>query len=129
MSPRNLPGCTLLFFLMVAVATAQHTGTQTGQPAKIYAGMGEVNHPVSTKNAEAQKFFNQGLALLYGFNHFEAANSFRRAAALDPDLGMAWWGVALVYGPNYNAPADEDQNKVALDAVKKAQVLAPKASA
>ena len=128
---RNLLSCSLACALACCVAQAQQTGSHSQPPpaAKLYWGMGDVDHPVSTKNAEAQKFFNQGLALLYGFNHFEAANSFRRAAELDPDLAMAWWGVALVYGPNYNAPADEDQNKVALDAVAKAQALAPKASA
>src|SRR5262249_44792441 len=51
-------------------------------------GFGQINHPVSTENAEAQKFFNQGLALIYRFNHNEA----RRAAKLDPNLAMAYWG-------------------------------------
>lgn len=61
-------------------------------------GMGDVYHPVSTKNPEAQKFFNQGLAFIYGFNHEEAVRSFKRAAELDPKLMMAYWGTALALG-------------------------------
>src|SRR6478672_396869 len=58
-------------------------------------GLGNINHPVSTKNTEAQKFFNQGLAYMYAFNHAEAIKSFKRAAELDANLAMAYWGAAL----------------------------------
>ncbi|MGH9651694.1 MAG: hypothetical protein ACRD3I_14670, partial [Terriglobales bacterium] len=91
-------------------------------------GMGEIHHPTSARNAEAQKFFDQGLALAYGFNHAEAERSFQRAAELDPEFAMAHWGVALVNGPNYNAPADPERTKVAYAAIQKALALAPQAS-
>ena len=91
-------------------------------------GLGDVVHPVSTKNAEAQKFFNQGLAYMYAFNHAEAIKSFRRAAELDGELAMAYWGIALGLGSNYNVSADPAQLKEAYETLQKAIQLAPKAS-
>lgn len=89
------------------------------------SGLGERHHPVSTPNAEAQRFFNQGLALIYAFNHEEAARSFRRAAELDPRLAMAYWGIALAVGPNYNEPTvDTMRVKEAYEAIQKAHGLA-----
>jgi tetratricopeptide (TPR) repeat protein len=88
-------------------------------------GLGTHHHPVATANREAQRFFDQGLILLYAFNHDEAARSFRRAAELDPQLAMAWWGVALALGPNYNLPAvAPEQAKAAHEALQKALRLA-----
>jgi tetratricopeptide (TPR) repeat protein len=91
-------------------------------------GLGNYHHPVATRNPEAQRFFDQGLTLLYAFNHDEAARSFRRAAELDPNLAMAWWGVALALGPNYNLPqVDAEQTKSAYAALQKALKLADSA--
>jgi hypothetical protein len=59
------------------------------KPVYLMEGVGNLHHPVSTENAEAQRFFDQGLRLVYAFNHEEAARSFRRAAELDPKLAMA----------------------------------------
>src|SRR5262245_58494380 len=87
-------------------------------------GLGKHHHPVATKSQEAQRFFDQGLTLLYAFNHDEAIRSFRRAAELDPKLAMAQWGIALCHGSNYNLRADEGQLKAAYEALKKAQELA-----
>ena len=56
------------------------------KPVELYAGMGSHRHPIHTASAEAQKFFDQGVVLLFGFNHEEAYRSFEKAAALDPDL-------------------------------------------
>jgi tetratricopeptide (TPR) repeat protein len=91
-------------------------------------GLGNLHHPVSTTNAEAQQFFDQGLCLVFGFNHEEAARSFHRAAELDPQLAMAWWGVALAAGPNYNMPVDPEHEKIAAEAVAKAKALSASAS-
>jgi len=83
---------------------------------------------VTTGNARAQLFVNQGVNLAYGFNHAEAGRAFAEAARLDPDCAMAYWGQALVLGPNINAPmAPEDEPK-ALDLVRKAVALKSKAS-
>lgn len=93
------------------------------KPAYLMQGLSSLHHPVSTKNTEAQQFFDQGLRLVYAFNHEEAARSFRRAAELDPNLAMAWWGVALAVGPNYNLPVDPEHEKIAVEAVDKAKSL------
>ena len=91
-------------------------------------GFGDHHHPVATANPEAQKFFDQGLVLSYGFNHDEAERSFRRAAELDPKMAMAWWGVAYVIGPNYNMPVDPEHEQHAYEAIQKAISLSTNAS-
>lgn len=93
------------------------------KPVTLMAGLSNLHHPVSTLNDDAQQFFDQGLRLVYAFNHEEAARSFRHAAELDPHLAMAWWGVALAVGPNYNLPVDPDHERIALDAIDKAKAL------
>src|SRR5229473_5156197 len=70
------------------------------KPVTIMPGLGSLHHPVSTTKPEAQRFFDQGLSLVFAFNHEEAIRSFKRAAELDPQMAMAWWGVALALGPN-----------------------------
>ena len=84
--------------VVLAVCAASAQQQESSKPVFLMDGLGGLHHPVSTKNAEAQKFFDQGLRLVYAFNHEEAARSFRRAAELDPQLAMAWWGVALAVG-------------------------------
>ena len=91
-------------------------------------GLGKIDHPVATKNAEAQKYFNQGLAYMYAFNHAEAINSFKHASELDPDMAMAFWGTSLALGSNYNVTADEAALADAYANLQKAVALAPKAS-
>jgi tetratricopeptide (TPR) repeat protein len=98
----------ILFVLSPIAVLAQHGHTNEAPPVLI-PGLGEINHPVSTTNPEAQKFFNQGLACLFGFNHEEAVRSFKYAATLDPQLAMAHWGIALALGSNYNMPAEGPQ--------------------
>ena len=90
-------------FLWGGVSIAASAKKERRVPV-LMPGLGEVHHPVSTKNRQAQQFFDQGLKLVFGFNHDEARRSFQRAAELDPKLAMAWWGVALTLGPNYNLP-------------------------
>ena len=85
--------------------------------------------PVSTKVARAQLFMNQGLNLVYGFNHAEAARAFAEAARLDPGLAMAYWGQALVLGPNINAPMNADDEPKAATLIQKALSLKGTATA
>ena len=103
-------------------AIAQHHHTEPPKTAASpHPGLGVHHHPITTSSAEAQKFFDQGLVLLYGFNHDEAARSFRRVAELDPKAAMAFWGLALAIGPNYNDVAvDEARAAATFDAVRKA---------
>jgi tetratricopeptide (TPR) repeat protein len=99
-----------------------------GATMPLYPGLGPVHHPVTTASPLAQKYFDQGLAFTYGFNHDEAERSFEQAAQLDPKMAMAYWGVALVLGPNYNLPGDPARGKKAYEAVAKARALKPGAS-
>jgi tetratricopeptide (TPR) repeat protein len=107
-------------------------GSKLQSPAaapKLVAGLGPVHHPVTTINPQAQKYFDQGLAYLYGFNHAEAVRSFTYAAELDPKLAMAHWGRAVALGPNINAPEiDEAAAKAAYEAAQRAFALAANAT-
>ena len=98
-----------------------------GRLAPLLEGMGDLQHAVTTKNEMAQRFFNQGLTLSYAFNHKEAERAFREAARLDPDGAMAYWGMALVLGPNINAAMDNAEIPNAYSAIQKALALAPQA--
>jgi Flp pilus assembly protein TadD len=93
------------------------------KPAAIMTGLGSLHHPTSTKNPEAQRFFDQGLSLVYAFNHDEAVRSFKRAAEIDPQMAMAWWGVALALGPNINADIELAGEQAAVEAAEKARAL------
>src|SRR5438874_11313347 len=111
----------LIFASLCAVTVAQqHTMSPASHPATLMSGLGDLHHPVSTQNAEAQQFFDQGLRFIYAFNHDESARSFQKASELDPKLAMAYWGIAEAIGPNYNDPASEDRFKRAHDAIQKA---------
>ena len=125
---RSLLAFTLLLLSINTQAQHQHGPSGDVKPAALIPGLGDVHHPVSTSNPEAQRFFDQGLALVYGFNHDEAVRSFNRAAELDPRLAMAHWGVALALGPNINMPVDAEHEQAAYEAVQKAVSLAAKAS-
>ena len=70
----------------------------------IYDGLGTYSRKITTKSTKAQRYFDQGLALLHGFNHRGAIRSFQEAARLDPQCAMAHWGAALAAGPHINYP-------------------------
>jgi len=125
-------GSVLLVLCLCTAAIAQTHAAHTeavAKPATLMTGVGTLHHPVSTKNAQAQQFFDQGLRLIFAFNHDEAARSFRRAADLAPKLAMAYWGVAEAVGPNYNDPASDDRFQAAHDAIQKAVELSSSAPA
>jgi tetratricopeptide (TPR) repeat protein len=111
----------LVFCLAVFVPAQNHE--MASAPVTVMSGLGDLHHPVSTKNEEAQQFFDQGLRLIYAFNHDEAARSFKKAAELDPNLAMAYWGIAEAVGPNYNDPASADRFQQAHKAIQKASDL------
>src|SRR5256884_3701135 len=124
--------CAFIFVFSITIS-AQQSDMQMKmaepKPVEIYSGLGSWHHATSTKNPEAQKFFDQGLRMTYGFNHEEAVRSFKRAAELDPQMAMAWWGVAYALGPNINLDVDPDREKAAYEAVQKAHALAASALA
>ncbi len=74
-----------------------------GGSAQLFPDMGDYHRPVTTDSRRVQRYFDQGLKFMYGFNHDEAARSFTRATELDPRCAMAWWGIAYAQGPNYNS--------------------------
>jgi hypothetical protein len=96
--------------------------------APVFKGLGVHHVAISTKVPQTQKFFDQGVNLLFGFNHAEAIRSFREAARLDPDCAMCWWGMSLALGPNINLPMPADAVAPAWQALQQAQARAPKAS-
>jgi tetratricopeptide (TPR) repeat protein len=122
--------CAAFFCLVVRAQdhTSHATPHATTHPVTLVSGLGDLHHPVSTHNPQAQQFFDQGLRFIYAFNHDEAARSFQHAAELDPTLAMAFWGVAEAVGPNYNDPADPDRYKRAHEAVQRAVDLSSSAS-
>ena len=95
--------------------------------APVFTGLG-VHHMAVTATPEAQRFFDQGVNLVFGFNHAEAIRSFREAARLDPNCAMCWWGMAFALGPNINLPMPDDAVAPAWQALRNAQTLAPKVS-
>ena len=125
---RYLGSILVVFLLCGVVAAAQHESHSQPKAVTLMSGLGDLHHPVSTSKPEAQQFFDQGLRLIYAFNHEEAARSFGHAAELDPTLAMAYWGVAEAVGPNYNDPASDDRFQQAHDAIQKAVGLSANAS-
>lgn len=94
----------------------------------LWAGLGSVAYKITSSNAEAQRYFDQGLRLAYAFNHGEAQRAFRKAQKLDPQCAMCIWGEALVLGPNINLPMPDEAAAPAFAAAQKAQALAERAS-
>jgi tetratricopeptide (TPR) repeat protein len=111
--------------LMIAAAVVQ---LDAAQSAPLYDGLGNVHFPISTTSPLAQRYFDQGLAFAYGFNHAAAIASFREAQRLDPGCALCFWGEALAYGPNINAPMDPATNARAVGLARYANWLARNAS-
>jgi tetratricopeptide (TPR) repeat protein len=119
----------LLALLIVALLGSANAGAQSGKtpeppPDLALTAVGRQHHAIQTKSGQAQDYFDQGITLLYGFNHEEAARAFKRAAELDPSSPMPLWGVAMAVGPNYNMDVDAEREKLAYETVQKAQKLA-----
>jgi tetratricopeptide (TPR) repeat protein len=117
-----------LLALAFAFLAGVYSSFAQSDSAVLLPGLGKHHHTISTKNPEAQRFFDQGLTLVFGFNHEEAARSFRRASELDPESAMAFWGVALALGPCINLDVDPPHEKAAYEAVQKALLLASSAT-
>jgi tetratricopeptide (TPR) repeat protein len=109
--------------LHYAPSAALEVPAPSGALAPRLQNLGDHVFPVTTKSEKAQQFINQGLNLTYGFNHQEAGRAFREAARLDPDCAMAYWGQALVLGPNINMPMDPENEREAHELARKAEAL------
>jgi tetratricopeptide (TPR) repeat protein len=93
----------------------------TRQPVPLYDNLGTLHHAITTTSDQAQRYFDQGLRLVYAFNHEEAVEAFEEAVRLDPTAAMAYWGVALALGPNINAAMDKQQERRAVEALNAAR--------
>jgi tetratricopeptide (TPR) repeat protein len=114
--------------LQVAALDADRLAGLDPSGPPLWDNLGTVTFKISTTNPEAQRYFDQGLRLNYGFNHAEAVRSFRKAQRLDPACAMCFWGEALAFGPNINAPMEAEAVAPALAAVSKAQSLSAAAT-
>ncbi|HEX6374812.1 MAG TPA: hypothetical protein VFZ91_03735 [Allosphingosinicella sp.] len=124
--------------LAAAPALAQHdahapppraTIADWAKGAQLFDGLGSFHRPVTTASPEARLYFDQGMRLVWAFNHDEATRSFARAAELDPKCASCYWGVALTLGPNYNMPVmTEARARAGWEALGKAQANAAAAT-
>ena len=114
---------------MAAMAHGPATLDDWAKGAQIFDGLGSYHRKITTSSAESQQYFDQGMRLMWAFNHDESSRSFARAAQLDPDCAMCLWGVALTVGPNYNMPMMADARaRVAFDSLERATGLLGKAT-
>ncbi|MDP1767833.1 MAG: hypothetical protein Q8L74_03395 [Nitrospirota bacterium] len=122
---RVIIGMTLWLALCVPVESVL-AGQTVAVP--LFDNLGSLHHPITTTSEQAQRYFDQGLRLVYAFNHEEAIRSFEAAARLDPQAAMAYWGIALALGPNINGAMEKKDEHRAIEMVQKAQRLADRAT-
>ena len=119
----------LVHALMVAGLALPGSGGVARAEVTLFENLGTLHHEITTTSDLAQKFFDQGLRLVYAFNHEEAIAAFTEASRLDPDAPMPYWGVALSLGPNINAAMDPKVEPRAVEAVQKATARLSQATA
>jgi len=103
-------------------------GSEEAPKAPLFENLGALHRPITTRSEMAQKYFDQGLAWMYGYNLEEAQRAFEEAARLDPECASCWWGVGLALGPHFNLPALPDRTVAANAAAQKALALKSKGS-
>jgi tetratricopeptide (TPR) repeat protein len=123
---------TTLFASLAALGTAGSAilltaGSTPADPVPLYDNLGNYHQEITTSVPLAQRYFDQGIRLVYAFNHAEAIRAFREAERLDPSCAMCPWGIALALGPNINAPMDSASAVQAFDAVVRAKRRAARA--
>ncbi len=112
----------LVLVALLFLGCASHRGKAAdATPARLFTDLGNYTHPVTTDDPLAQRWFDQGLRLAYGFNHAEGQLAFEECTKVDPECAMCWWGIAYTLGLNYNLPADTDRDRQAFAAVTRAR--------
>jgi tetratricopeptide (TPR) repeat protein len=117
-----------LLVLWTCVTAAGPSAAAAAPPPTLVDNLGSYHRHISSKNSEARAYFDQGLRLLYGFNHEEAQAAFEEAARRDPSCAICLWGAALTLGPNINLPAIPERAQAGYDLSRRAQALAKHAS-
>jgi tetratricopeptide (TPR) repeat protein len=127
---RFLCGLGAILFLSACASPADQRSIEPAHDnaPPLFGDLGTLHHPISTSSPKAQQYFDQGLRLVFAFNHEEAINSFKEAARLDPKAPMPYWGIALALGPNINLPMSREAGKHAYEAMQKARALASNAT-
>jgi tetratricopeptide (TPR) repeat protein len=121
-TPKGTPASTAAAPMAAMPMHAPATLAEWARGAQLFDGLGDYHRAISTTAPEAQRYFDQGMRLMWAFNHDEATRSFARAAELDPSCGACYWGVSLTVGPNYNLPfMSAERAQVAFDALAKAR--------
>jgi len=105
------------------VSADEAPARRPGNTVPLYDNLGSWHHPITTTHPKTQHYFDQGLRLVYAFNHEEAINSFEQALVFDEKAAMAWWGIALALGPNINAAMGPAEERRAFEAVQRAKSL------
>ena len=119
---------SLLLILISPLIIDNFQANAMMETVKLKQNLGDYHFSISSKSELAQKYFDQGLTLTYGFNHAEAARIFETATKVDPDCVMCYWGLAYILGPNINAPMGEEQVSPAWQAIQKAIAVSDKGS-
>ncbi|HUF64765.1 MAG TPA: hypothetical protein VMM17_02200 [Gemmatimonadaceae bacterium] len=112
----------LLGPILLAVSAAIPQSPADSVP--LFDNLGTHTRQITTAQPLAQAYFDQGLRLVYGFNHVEAVRAFTQATQLDPSCAMCYWGLAYGYGPHVNAGMDSAAAVQAYAAIRKAQAVA-----
>src|SRR6185436_20075198 len=114
--------------LLAMVIPVQAGTTNQAEAPPLFDNLGSLHHPITTSSDRAKQYFDQGLRLVYAFNHEEAIRSFEAAAQEDPQAAMAYWGMALALGPNINSAMEKKDERRAIEMVQKARRLADRAT-
>lgn len=128
---RHLPWLLIALLPMLGATAAAPGNSPRAEklPGPLLDGLGDLHHPVTTASPLAQRYFDQGLRLLFGFNHREAIRAFRSAAQVDPSCPMAHWGEAYAFGPHVNKPMDSNDTVQAWAALGRATALKDRGTA
>lgn len=113
---------------LAMIAPVEAGTTDQAEAPPLFDNLGSLHHPITTSSDRAQQYFDQGLRLVYAFNHGEAIRSFEAAAQEDPQVAMAYWGMALALGPNINSAMDKKDERRAIEMAQKARRLADRAT-
>ncbi|MDE5076078.1 MAG: tetratricopeptide repeat protein [Trichodesmium sp. St5_bin2_1] len=109
-----------------SLSASERSQSQLNSAVPLWNNLGNIHHKITTNSPQAQRYFDQGLTFIFGFNHAEAKRSFQQAIQLDSDCAMCYWGMALSEGPNINAPMNKESIPTAYQAIQKAQKLSTK---